>query len=257
MGLREHARVRPTGPERFRKEYSRSFLHAVHAVLFEAGKRLKRRTLEGFDEVAITGQLVRELNLVVESPKAPTGGFLLSVHDDPPVDANEKIGKTRPRVDIQVEKVSPGPRVRFSFEAKRLRLEPNKALAAYVGKDGMGCFVRGSYAARAPWGGMLAYVESGAVEDWIASVGDKIPRVKELKYHPEEHWSVPDFPFEHVPCRCSRHHRRTQGSIIVFHSFLDLRKALRPAKGIATGARARSRSRSSQRRAAAGSSRPM
>jgi hypothetical protein len=226
MGLKEYTKIRPTGPERFRKEYTRSFLEAVHAVLYAAVKRLQRRALTGFDEVAITGELVRELNAVVQSPRAPTRGFFLSIHDDPPVYAGVKTGKRRPRVDIQIEKVSPGPRIRFSFEAKRLRKGSRSSRSKYIGKDGLGCFVSGRYAAHAPWGGMLGYVESGGMKAWIKSVGDAIARSRSLEYFLEDHWNSPDFPFQHAPCRCSRHRRQGQADILVFHSFLDLRAAV-------------------------------
>jgi hypothetical protein len=226
MGLKEYTKLRPTGPERFRKEYTRSFLEAVHAVLFAAVKRLQRRALMGFDEVAITGVLVRELNAIVQSPRAPTRGFLLSIHDDPPIDAGVKTGKRRPRVDIQIEKVSPGPRIRFSFEAKRLRKDSPSSRAEYIGEDGLGCFVSGRYAAHVPWGGMLGYVESGGMKDWIMSVGDAIARKGSLECFLEGHWNSPEFSFQHAPCRCSRHHRQGQADVLIFHSFLDLRAAV-------------------------------
>jgi hypothetical protein len=226
MGLKEYTKLRPTGPERFRKEYTRSFLEAVHAVLFAAVKRLQRRALTGFDEVAITGELVRELNAVVQSPRAPTRGFFLSIHDDPPVGTGVNTGKRRPRVDIQIEKVSPGPRIRFSFEAKRLRKSSARSRAAYIGEDGLGCFVSGRYAAHAPWAGMLGYVESGVMKDWMTSVGSAIAQTESLECFIEKHWSSPDFRFQHAPCRYSRHRRQGQADILIYHSFLDLRAAV-------------------------------
>jgi hypothetical protein len=226
MGLRGYTRDRSVTPGRFRQEYSRSFLLAVHAVLFEAIERLKMCSLAGCDEVAITGKLVTELNAVVDSARAPTWGFALAIHDDPPVDIGAKTGKSRPRIDIQIEKVHPGPRVRFSFEAKRLRLDSTNSIAAYVGRDGLGCFVAGRYAPGEPWGGMLGYVESGAVEEWVTRIGDKITKIQELACHSEGHWSTPDFPFKHTLCRLSRHRRANETDILVHHSFLDLSEAL-------------------------------
>jgi hypothetical protein len=226
MGLREYTKTRPAGPERFREEYSRSFLLAVHHVLFVAVKQLAMRLLAGYDEVALTGALVQELNAVVASPKTHTWDFMLSIHDDPPVDIGVEKGKRRPRVDIQIEKVHLGPRVRFSFEAKRLRLESSNSLADYVGEDGLGCFVSGRYASHAPWAGMLGYVESGPMENWIESIGAKIAQVPALSCDPEEHWGTPEFPFESVPCRRSSHHRSDQIDILIFHSFADLRQAM-------------------------------
>ena len=83
-------------------------------------------------------------------------------------------GKEIGRIDIQFAH-GHNERVYFAFECKRLRINgatPNTH--AYVGPDGMMCFIDGKYAKNLDSGGMIGYVMDGDVPKAIAAVSKAI-----------------------------------------------------------------------------------
>jgi hypothetical protein len=144
--------------------YRRKFVTTVHHVLAVAVRRLVAATLAQKEETAITGVLVDEMRVIVESRVCPPGAANFAIHDDQPVSGGGAEGKRRPRIDIVVERTGPGPRPRFHFEAKRLHR--SDSVAAYMGDEGMDCFLAGKYAQTEPDAGMLGYVQQGTPETW-------------------------------------------------------------------------------------------
>jgi len=61
------------------------------------------------------------------------------------------------------------PRPRFRFEAKRLGSQHR--VSAYLGKDGLGCFLDGRYARTDAIAGMLGYVQDGTASTWADKIG--------------------------------------------------------------------------------------
>ena len=121
MGLRSLKPRKPSSPDAFAVVYSEAFLAVVHRLLGLAGARLSKAALRDHDEVAITGFLVKYMTDALEGGRFDSRGFMLSVHDDPPLFTGTQQGKSRPRVDVRIESVVPGPRPRFSIEAKEAR----------------------------------------------------------------------------------------------------------------------------------------
>lgn len=224
MGLRAASRIGRTPTDSFNASCNAAFIAAVFQVVGRAYAVLRRRSLAGLDEVAITGELVDALRRIVERETFPPWGFLLSIHDDPPVHGTgqRKKGNSRRRIDVQIEQVHIGPRPRFSFEAKRLREGDAKAVSRYIGADGLGCFVGAQYAAEANVGGMLAYLESGDSSKWVKRLGTAIAERPASRTEADCHWETPSFSPRGIPCRNSRHKRQTLGVIRITHAFLDL-----------------------------------
>jgi hypothetical protein len=103
---------------------------------------------------------------VVESEDAETWMQLFHVSDDPPQNVPGKLGRSRPRVDIEFERLSGrGKRPRFHIEAKRLYR--SDSVKEYFGEEGLGCFIIGRYAAKEAAGGMLGYVQTLTSAEWL------------------------------------------------------------------------------------------
>ena len=109
---------------------------------------------------------------VLRSRTAPNWTADLTVHDEVYVEDGIRRGKRRLRIDIEFEQVRRGPRPIFRFEAKRLRSAAS--LRAYLGRDGLGCFLDGRYAKDQDIAGMLGYVQSGTVEQRTAQLAGKL-----------------------------------------------------------------------------------
>jgi hypothetical protein len=77
-------------------------------------------------------------------------------------------------VDIRIDSFSCRQEAYFVFECKRLNINGKSGLAtgasAYVGKEGMGCFISGKYPTTCGCGGMLGYVMDQNVDSAIASI---------------------------------------------------------------------------------------
>jgi hypothetical protein len=144
--------------------YRRKFVATVHRVLALASRRLAPAALAQKEETDITGVLVEEMRTVVQGRACPAGATNFSVHDDQPVSGTGVEGKRRPRIDIVVERTGPGPRPLFHFEAKRLHR--SDSVAAYMGDEGMDCFLSGKYAQTEPDAGMLGYIQKDTPQIW-------------------------------------------------------------------------------------------
>jgi len=164
--------------ERFRAQagarqvYQRSFVAHVHQLLAAGFSQLEPKTLRDQEEPAITGLLVKAIRHYLEGPAAPQWSIAFAVHDDPPVEYQNRTGRARPRVDIELERAQPGRRPRFQFEAKRLYR--GDSINEYLGEDGLLSFLSGKYAAEHEDAGMLGYVQEQPVRDWVARIQQRM-----------------------------------------------------------------------------------
>lgn len=154
--------------------YRRKFVTTVCEVLARGFARLDAASLATKEETAVTGLLVDQMRGLIESRDCPEGAGNFSIHDDRPESSGGEEGKSRPRVDIVVERAVPGPRPRFHFEAKRLN--SSGSVADYLGDDGLGCFLSGKYARCDPDAGMLGYVQTDKPADWAGKISRKLDR---------------------------------------------------------------------------------
>lgn len=146
----------------------RLLLHA-HIILSMGYTRLDSASLNAAEEEDITGALAEAMVEFLASSDGPGWRNYYAVHEEPRVRSNKRRGKRRLRLDIQVE-FTGGSRPRFSFEAKRLRAHDAKSLSNYFGKEGLGCFVSGSYASDTDEAGMLGYIQSHSATHWASEL---------------------------------------------------------------------------------------
>jgi hypothetical protein len=144
--------------------YRRVFLGRVHQLIELGYRKLAPANLATSQETEITGELVRSMDDVIDDPASATWVRYFSVHDDPPVNAPGRKGKSRQRLDVKIVSAQTLPRSRFSFEAKRLgRGNP---VSRYLGPKGLGCFLKGEYAVNEDDAGMLGYVQTKTPQAW-------------------------------------------------------------------------------------------
>jgi hypothetical protein len=134
----------PHGQSDNKNELRRIFIGRVHQLLKLGYDRLNVVQFQASEEPDISGELVHAMQQVCDDPKSEDWVSFFDPHDDPAVYDAVRKGKKRRRVDIRIDSLEDRPRQRFSFEAKRLG--KNNSVGAYLGRKGLGCFLRGDYA---------------------------------------------------------------------------------------------------------------
>ena len=151
----------------------------AHELLAMGYGRLEPARYKDSEEPDITGELAKAVEEAIEDPEAPQWVDHYALGDDPPLNVEGRLGKWRPRVDVEFQRVQHGPRPRLRFEAKRL--DPKHPVSIYLGRDGMGCFLSGLYPAPSGEAGMLGYVQSEDEQTWAAKIEER------LSAHPTEY----------------------------------------------------------------------
>jgi len=154
-------------------DYRLVFLTHVHQLLNLGYNRMKKYDYSNQEETAITGDLVKYIDEVLDYREH---GWMqrYSVHDDPAVNDGRRKGSSRKRIDIRIDSSVTIPRTRFSFEAKRLN--KTHSVSVYLGLEGLGCFLGGEYAAHDDSAGMLGYIQAGTVLKWAQKIEDKLAK---------------------------------------------------------------------------------
>lgn len=152
--------------------YRAAFIRNCHTLIARGYSGLSHASFRDKQETEITGELIRSIKGVLQRPDSPTWMDRFFVADDPPVNAPKRKGKSRRRVDIEIERGEHGTRPRLQFEAKRLY--SGSPVSQYLGADGMWLFISGEYAAGQIDGGMLGYVQEDTAESWAAKIAEKI-----------------------------------------------------------------------------------
>ena len=172
MSIRSQSSTGQSSRSANRPVYTASFRVHVHGLVQMGYQRLNPAMHAQSEEPEITGELVRAIRKAMEGTKAPRWVTRYAVHDDPPQNVNNLLGKKRPRVDIEFERTQRGPRPRYQFEAKRLK--DNSSLSDYLGRDGLGCFLDGRYGVGQPEGGMLGYVQKDDESVWAEKLAVRL-----------------------------------------------------------------------------------
>ena len=142
--------------------YMTSFVRRTHEILKMGYDRLDAPRYSKHEEEDITGELVRSIQNTLQDRTAPRWAKNFWVIDEARVYDCKRLGKRRLRIDIEIIKSQQGPRPRFRFEAKRLRDSASRR--AYLGSDGLGCFLDGRYAKEDEIVGMLGYVQEDSID---------------------------------------------------------------------------------------------
>jgi len=209
------------GPSLF-QAYLNSLRTHAHCLIAEGYARMEKAAFAVEQEPVITGELVRVMRAYLESEEtAPSWAPYYTIHDDPPLSVGGRLGKARPRVDIEFERVVFGPRPRLCFEAKRLNTPTGHMVSGYLGEDGLGCFTSGRYPMTHGEAGMLGYVQSESEEIWAKRIEFALCKDK-AKY------GATDPSFSHQRMHSSlrhtylSHHRRNKGAgaFLVHHVLL-------------------------------------
>lgn len=203
------------------QEFRRVFVTRVHQLLELGYRRLAAAALVDEEEPAITGELVKAMRAVLDDPASEGWVDRFSVHDDPPVNDSKRRGKRRRRVDIRVESAQRRPRSQFAIEAKRLSTKC--PLGDYLGSQGLGCFLSGSYAADEEDAGMLGYVQSDTTQAWASKAAAVLmKKAKAFGLDTKANWT-PSVVTSGPACSYrTRHTRKTTGrEIDIYHTFLS------------------------------------
>ncbi|MEP3481126.1 MAG: hypothetical protein ABJZ55_17895 [Fuerstiella sp.] len=199
--------------------YRRTFIEHVHVLVWRAYSQLDRSTLSVMDEPEISGLICEAIQVTLDDPNAPDWVDDYEIHDDPPVHDKSRKGKRRRRVDIKLASRRQRPRTRFCFEAKCLN--KNAGVTDYLGKEGLGQFISGAYAASECDSGMLAYVQKDDCATWSGKIAAKVDTNKH-KLGRGGTWRsiLISELIEH--CYQTIHNRpRSLKNITVLHTFLD------------------------------------
>ncbi len=152
--------------------YHNAFVTHVHILLWMGYSRLKRSTLPNSDEPEISGLICKNIDAIIDDVESPDWVYDYEIYDDPPVHDPQRQGKHRRRVDLKLQSHRSHPRLRFCFEAKSLRT--SNSVSEYLGEDGLGRFLDGSYSSDQAIGGMLAYVQTDDCDGWCSKIAAKL-----------------------------------------------------------------------------------
>lgn len=200
--------------------YSDAFVANAHQLLAWGYEGARAKITPNHDEPTITGLVVVAIKHKLNSRDIPLHWCFWDVHENPPVSETGLTGKNRPLPDMIIKFADHRPRLEFTCEAKRLKVN-DCPIGEYVGVDGLQCFLRGDYASQCPMGAMIAYVQSDTPPAWADKLAAKFAadstgslRIKrKLHYIP----ILSCLPHEWT----SEHERESQLPIRIYHIFLD------------------------------------
>jgi hypothetical protein len=182
--------------------------------------RLKPCHFVNSEEEHITGELVRAMEEWLDEPQTPPWANHLSVHEEARVHCPGLKGKKRKRLDIRIDSSSAKPRPRFCFEAKRLG--PGHGVSIYLGSEGLGRYLDGSYARECPAAGMLGYVQERAPSEWASEIGQAMKDPNNpCKVVASSPWRKKEVVKQLDCTYCSGHRRQgAKGQIEIYHTLL-------------------------------------
>lgn len=199
----------------FNQLYIEAFIRRAHEVLAAGYEQMKAAAYQSREEDEITGDLKVAMNRFLSEIEAGWARSLF-VHEQVPVNtpgepgSNRRVGKSRPKIDLQFVANASGGFHHFSWEAKRLG--NHHPVSGYLGKDGLGCFLSGAYAAEVDFGGMLGYIQSEDVEAWTG-------RIQKRLHEDGLAWSTVGSP---TPTRRAVHRRQNpMKTIAIYHTLLS------------------------------------
>ena len=210
----------PSGRSNNADDYQQVVLVRVHRLLKLGYERLDRCVYRAADEEEISGDLAHAIDFVLEG-RAHDWMDFFSVHNEAPVRDPKRKGKRRRRVDVRIDSAQRRPRTRFAFEAKRLGNA--HGVSNYLGKGGLGCFLRGDYARTEHMAGMLGYVQTGEPDGWAERIRQR------LDESPRKYRVLAGGNWQHTPLvdglehtYCSSHRREQLDTPVdIYHTLLD------------------------------------
>jgi len=150
-----------------------------HQILAGGYARMTPAKYSNWKEPDITGDLCKAMTEFMASDTAPRWVVQYALRDDPKLNVDGKQGESRPRIDIEFERVQRGERPLFRFEAKRLGR--NHSVSRYLGSEGLGAFLDGHYPLTHPEAGMLGYVQEKDSRHWHDKLAKQFQQTKPLE----------------------------------------------------------------------------
>jgi|SRR5450755_2586378 len=152
--------------EAYVNEYWSTYRQHIHTLLAWGYADSRNRVQAKHDEPAITGFIAEAIQDRLEAINSPAWCNQIVIKDDPPIPGGKRTGRNRWRPDLIFESVEKRPRAKYHFEAKRSRKQDSKNINAYLGEDGLQCFVSGKYALESDEAGMLGYMQCDDITIW-------------------------------------------------------------------------------------------
>ena len=203
--------------------YRLAFIRNCHILILRSYALIRAENFSQAKETSITGELVRGMHVILESDTAEPWMQFLEPLDDPPQNAPGRLGRSRPRVDIEFVRLSGrGKRPRFHIEAKRLYR--SDSVNEYFGDSGLGCFITGRYASQETTGGLLGYVQTDTSLEWLTRLRTGFAeRTETLRIALGTTFAEADGLQDLGPLLKSCHGRQPAilGQIEIFHLMLD------------------------------------
>ena len=184
--------------------------------------RLNAAIYQTAEEEDITGDLVIELDEIIQDRSYPRWVGNLYICEDPRVNVDGRKGKRRQKIDIEFVQFQHGPRPRFYFEAKRLSAGTHATIGKYLGSKGLGEFLVGNYGRDENEAGMLGYIQSHTPDSWAEKAKNKlINNPDAYQVGPYGCWTKNIIIEELKHCYRTNHYRSIGKSPIeIFHCFL-------------------------------------
>jgi hypothetical protein len=177
------------------------------------------------EEDYITQRLKETIKAAQRAGTLPRWADRYFITDQAPVSVPNRVGKERPKIDIEIESTESRSRPVYHFEAKRLRVDDSHSVSEYVGSEGLGSFLTELYGRSGGEGGMLGYVQSESPEHWANSIWNKIQRDGTQRYAITEDgaWTAVCLTPVLANTYATRHRRPTLGKTSIYHTLLDFR----------------------------------
>lgn len=200
--------------------YYDSFRSYAHQLLDWGYKDSRSKISSSHQEEEITGFIADAIEKRLDSIDAPDWLDHFCIKEEKPVHAAGRTGKRRKKIDILIECSSYRPRLKYTFEAKRLR-ETSHPITNYVGEEGIQRFLRGSYASSDPEAAMIGYVQNNSAGYWADRLQDEFDKdlIDELRIRKGlvHNQIIPSLPEEWL----SSHERDNGMMIDIYHIFID------------------------------------
>jgi len=203
-------------------EYKAGF-HRDALYLIVAGHERLIASNDDYSDTAeedITGELTEYTKDYINSLSSPDWTKHFYVQEELREKKNGKKGKHRQRIDIACILTGRKPQRFMRFEAKRLR-KPGFTVGKYVGKEGLGEFIAGNYAAGDDTAGMLGYIQSDDCDCWARKISDDMrKKKKEVGLIKGGQWQKAHL--DNIDqCYQTRHNRPTiKRELLVYHLLL-------------------------------------
>ncbi len=207
-----------------RGEYVVKFRRHCHQLIAEGYSRIQAENHSESEEDFITQRLKETIQAAQTEGTLPAWADRYFVADQAPVSVVGRIGKKRPKIDLEFQSTESRKRPVYHFEAKRLR-RGGSSRGKYLGRDGLRMFFAELYGHSGDEGGMLGYVQSESPEHWAKKIQSKLLRDPKENHRLTDDgaWTATDLTPQLNYTYVTRHHRQTLREITIYHTLLDFR----------------------------------